>query len=97
MKRTIWLMAILTAVSVLSALGGAIPVSANLTNTDLISNNQSGLSVNYSVGTLHHSDVNTPQGNFTEISIEGYTFTNKPVFPSYPSCVKSSAFPWMPM
>jgi hypothetical protein len=84
MKSTLWLIVLLSAVGMMFALEGAIPVSPNLTNAQLISNTQSGMEVNYSVGNLHYSDVDTPQGNFTEISVEGYTWTNKTGLPKLP-------------
>jgi hypothetical protein len=84
MKRTMWVIALWSAICLASALNGAIPVSGYQTDISLLSNSETGMSVEYSVGKLHLSDVKTPQGNFTQLALEGYTYTNHTGMPQLP-------------
>jgi hypothetical protein len=84
MKRMMWLTVLLSLAGLLLALDGTIPVSNQTTRALLQSNTQEGLTVNYNVGSLHYREVGTAQGDFTEISIEGYAFTNRTGLPQLP-------------
>jgi len=84
MKSLIWLAVLLTAVSMMSALTGNITVSNNQNNITLLTNNQSGMTVNYTVGSVAYMNIVTSQGNFTELAIEGYANTNRTGLPKLP-------------
>lgn len=84
MKSLMWLILLLSVVNLTFAISGNIAVSQNQTNVELLSNTQTGMVINYSVGTLNYMDVNTNEGNFTELNIDGYTHTNRTGLPQLP-------------
>lgn len=84
MKSLLWLILLLSVSTMMFALSGAIAVSASQTNAELTNNNNAGLTVNYTIGNLGYLTVNTNQGNFTEISVDGYANTNKTGYPQLP-------------
>ncbi|MFO7660062.1 MAG: C25 family cysteine peptidase [Candidatus Cloacimonadaceae bacterium] len=84
MKSLVWLIVMLSAVSMIFAASGAIAVSGSQNSTSLLRNNQSGLAVDYTIGTVHYLDAVTNQGNYTELAIEGYTHTNTTGLPKLP-------------
>jgi len=84
MKSLFWLIAILSATTMLMALSGTIAVSPAHNKVQLLNNSQTGLNVEYTVGNIGYLQVTMPQGNFTEIGIEGYTSTNRTGLPKLP-------------
>lgn len=84
MKRITWLILLLAVASMMPAMNGTILVSSEQTKVQLTSINQSGMTVQYSVGKLEYQDVATSHGNFTEISIDKYTTTNQIGLPKLP-------------
>ena len=84
MKSLMWLALFLSAVSMTFALSGTLAVSGSQNNVALMSDTQSGMTVNYTVGTLGYLEVQTPQGNFTELSIDGFAHTNTTGLPKLP-------------
>jgi len=84
MKRFSGLILLLAVTTMMFATDGTIAVSTGQTRIQLLSNNQTGMTVEYSVGTLGYQNVSTVQGNFTDISIDSYTSTNRTGLPQLP-------------
>ncbi len=84
MKSLMWLIVLLSAVGLMFAAQGTIAVANTQTGASLESSTLEGITVNYNVGSLLYQDVSTPQGVFTEISIEGYANTNRTGLPRLP-------------
>jgi hypothetical protein len=84
MKRVTWIVLLLAVTTMMFAVDGTIAVSTGQTGVQLLSNSQSGMTVQYSVSTLAYQTVASPQGNFTDINIEGYSTTNRTGLPKLP-------------
>lgn len=84
MKSLFWLILLLSVASMMFAFSGTIAVSTSPTTAELANNATTGLTVNYTVGNLSYLTVNTSQGNFTEISVDGFAHTNKTGLPKLP-------------
>ncbi|MDN5354495.1 MAG: hypothetical protein PWQ09_1251, partial [Candidatus Cloacimonadota bacterium] len=70
-----------------------IDLSGKQTATDLISSDNYGLRVNYEISKLKHLNVNTEEGEFTEISIPGYTHSHRMGEPQLPEIRKIISVP----
>ena len=84
MKSLMWLTLMLSACSLMFGLNGNIAVADQQTDIVLQSNTQTGLTVHYNVGSLIYEEINTQQGNFTQLDIEGYASTNRNGLPELP-------------
>ncbi len=84
MKRITGLILLLVVASMMFAMSGTISVAPEQTKVQLLSSNPSGLSVQYNVGTVGYQNVDTNQGIFTDLYIDGYTTTNTTGLPKLP-------------
>lgn len=84
MTRLMWLLAILSVAGLIYAAGGSIAVSSAQTGAQLMSNTPEGVAINYSIGSMGYLNVDTKEGNFTELNIDGYAHTNVTGMPKLP-------------
>lgn len=84
MKNHVLLLMLLVLGSMLFAVPGSIKLQNSPMAVELLRSGSDGLNVRYSIDELHHRQVNTKEGVWTELSIENYTTTNREGVPSLP-------------
>jgi len=83
-KTLLLLAAILTAAFALSAQSRQVELSPNPNRAALRNNSDLGFDVNYTVGELKIMEVQTKEGTFDELSIEGWGFSTEVGEPKLP-------------
>jgi len=71
----------------------AIDLDYANTNADLLMKSDFGMSVNYRISEIKSFDVNTERGNFSQIRIEGYSYSTEIGLPKLPVLRKIIAVP----
>lgn len=84
MKNHALLLVLLVLGSLLFAVPGTIKLQNSPMAVELLRNGSDGLNVRYAIDELHHRQVNSKEGVWTELSISNYTTTNREGVPSLP-------------
>ena len=92
-KILLLLAVILTVALALTAQTRQVELSLNPNQAALRNNSDLGFDVNYSVGELRIMEVQTKEGMFDELSIEGWGFTNEVGEPKLPMLRRTIAVP----
>jgi hypothetical protein len=93
MKKNVVLLMFLALAALLAASQGTIKLSDSPTAVELLRSSPDGLSVRYNLDKLYYDEVNTPEGVFTDLSVENYAFTNKEGLPRLPLIRKLISVP----
>ena len=92
-KILLLLAVILTVALALTAQTRQVELNLNPNQAALRNNSDLGFDVNYSVGELRIMEVQTKEGMFDELSIEGWGFTNEVGEPKLPMLRRTIAVP----
>ncbi len=84
MKKHFILLMLLSLAALLMAAQGSIVFSQNPSSVQLLREAQNGLSVRYTLDKLDYQDMDTPEGRFTDLSVQHYTSTNLTGLPKLP-------------
>ncbi len=84
MKKSLLMLMLLAVAGLLAAMQGTINLSDSPTASNLLRNTMDGLSVRYNIQQLDYKEVETPEGVFTDLWVDGYASTNKTGYPRLP-------------
>ncbi len=84
MKKSLLMLMLLAVAGLLAAMQGTINLSDTPTASNLLRNTMDGLSVRYNIQQLDYKEVETPEGIFTDLWVDGYASTNKTGYPRLP-------------
>ena len=93
MKKILALIIVLTSVLLLGA-NQSIALPSQTDNVEIMNNSESGFDVNFTIGSIESFDVQTKAGDFSQLRISGFAYTNEIGSPKLPVLRKIISVPW---
>ncbi len=93
MKKILALIILLTSVLLLGA-NQSIALPSQTDNVEIMNNSESGFDVNFTIGSIESFDVQTKAGDFSQLRISGFAYTNEIGSPKLPVLRKIISVPW---